>query len=415
MKILILGLGISGRATAEFLLNRSASVTAVDQRCLQLVDDPNITPLIEKGLVLIKDIPVGKIQDFDQLVISPGVPPTHPVVVEAKQQRVEVIGEIELACRYLKQPMIAVTGTNGKTTVTLLIGHVLNACGIPAKVLGNGGVPLVSEIAQLDREVVVCELSSYQLETLECKVVDAGAILNITPDHLDRYPNMDAYALAKLKLIDCLKPGKKLFVSKQVLNAFGHFIKNSKENIEQIIPNTYNSSLNHDEENRLAAKRLCMEFGVSSDDFNRAEKSFVKPPHRIEFVRTSKGVDYFNDSKGTNLDSVKRAVEKMDGPTVLIAGGKEKGTSFIPWIEPFKGKVKTIVAIGEAQQRIVDELGSHFTVIKRHDLKTAVETASTIADEGDNVLLSPGCASFDMFENFEERGNVFKKCVGLLD
>lgn len=415
MKVLLLGLGVSGRAAAEFLLDRSRLVTAVDQRCAQLIEDPNVIPLIEKGLQLMETIPEGKLKDFDQLVISPGIPQNHPLVFEAKQRGMEVVGEIELACRYLNQPMVAVTGTNGKTTVTLLIGHVLNVCGIPAKVLGNGGIPLISEIAHLDSEIIVCELSSFQLETMQCKVVDAGAILNITPDHLDRYSNMEAYALAKFRLIDCLKPGKKLFVSKQVLNTFNHLISNSKENIEQIVPNNYNRSLNHDDENRLAAKKVCMELGVSSEDFDRAEKSFVKPPHRIEFVRTSKGIDYYNDSKGTNLDSVKRAVEKMDGPTVLIAGGKEKGTSFTPWVEPFKGKVKSIVAIGEAQQRILNELGPYFTVIESHDLKSAVEIASTIADQGDNVLLSPGCASFDMFENFEERGNFYKKYVGLLD
>lgn len=413
--VLILGLGISGRAAADFLLDRSCAVTAVDQRFDRLENDSKVVPLIGKGLKLQRDLVEGQMEEFDLVVISPGVPPAHPLLVAAKRLGIEAIGEIELACRHLKQPMIAVTGTNGKTTVTLLIGHVLNACGVPAKVLGNGGVPLISEVSQLDDEIVVCELSSYQLETLQCKVVDIGAILNITPDHLDRYPDMEEYAKAKFRLSDCLKPGKKLYVSKQVMQAFGHLIANSKEIIEEINLDNYNSCLNHDEENLLAARIMCREFGVTDEDFDHAAKSFAKPPHRIEFVRKRQGVAYYNDSKGTNLDSVKRAVEMMDGPVVLIAGGKEKGTSFTPWIESFKGKVKVVLAIGEARNRLISELGDSFTVIDQDGLKRAVETASKIADEGDNVLLSPGCASFDMFENFEERGNFFKKYVGLLD
>lgn len=413
--VLILGLGISGRAAADFLLDRSCAVTAIDQRFDQLENDSKVVPLIGKGLKLQRDLVEGQMEEFDLLVISPGVPPAHPLLVAAKRLGIEAIGEIELACRHLKQPMIAVTGTNGKTTVTLLIGHVLNACGVPAKVLGNGGVPLISEVSQLDDEIVVCELSSYQLETLQCKVVDIGAILNITPDHLDRYPDMEEYARAKFRLADCLKPGKKLYVSKQVMQAFRHLIANSKEIIEEINLDNYNSCLNHDEENLLAARIMCREFGVTDEDFDHAAKSFAKPPHRIEFVRKRQGVAYYNDSKGTNLDSVKRAVEMMDGPVVLIAGGKEKGTSFTPWIESFKGKVKVVLAIGEARNRLISELGDSFIVIDQDGLKRAVETASKIADEGDNVLLSPGCASFDMFENFEERGNFFKKYVGLLD
>ena len=415
MNILVLGLGVSGRAAAEFLLNRFCDVTALDQKGELLANDPDILCLIEKGLIVKTNLSFEEISNFQQVVISPGVPCTHQVIVDARHQGIEVIGEIELACRYLKQPMIAITGTNGKTTVTQLIGHVLNACGKPARVLGNGGVPLISEIENLDQEIVVCELSSYQLETLQSQVVDVGAILNITPDHLDRYSSMNAYAKAKWRLSSCLKKGAKLIISEQVMSDYGHFSSVSKENIELFTPDNYNGSLNHDEENRLAAKKMCLLAGVSSEEFDSAEKSFTKPPHRIEFVRNYNGVAFFNDSKGTNLDSVKRAVEKMDGPVVLIAGGKEKGTRFTSWIDPFKNKVKTIVAIGEAKKTITNELGEFFTVIEKDDLNSAVELASTIAVGRDNVLFSPGCSSFDMFKNFEERGNHFKECVWILD
>ncbi len=415
MNVLVIGLGISGRSAATFLLNRGARVSAIDSRADTLKSDPIVAQLLDRGLSLISETSPVSPDRFDQIVLSPGVPPSHPLIREANRRGVEVIGEVELACRSLTQSVIAVTGTNGKTTVTQLIGHVLNACGKPAKVLGNGGVPLAAEVDELQGEIVVCELSSYQLETLSSRVIDAGAVLNITPDHLDRYSDMDAYAKAKLRMIDCLKPGKKLFVSKQVINDFGHLISNSNKNIELIIEDDYNGYFNHDDENRFAAKKLCSEAGVLSEEFDRTAQGFIKPPHRIEFVRKRKGVSYFNDSKGTNLDAVKRAVEKMEGGVVLIAGGKEKGTGFTQWIGPFKGKVKAIVAIGEARGSLVRELGDEFKVIEEKDLRSAVRTASSIANDGDNVLLSPGCASFDMFKNFEERGNHFKECVTLLD
>lgn len=415
MKVLVIGFGISGRSAAKFLLNRGQKVAAIDQRAEELKSDPQVAALLERGVSLSESDSPENLAQFDLIVVSPGVPSSHPVVVEALKQKIEVIGEVELACRSLRQPMIAVTGTNGKTTVTQLIGHVLNMCGKPAKVLGNGGVPLAAEADDLQDEIVVCELSSYQLETLRCQVIDAGAILNISPDHLDRYPDMEAYAKAKLGMASCMKPGKTLYLSKQVLTDFGHLIIGNKECIELFNEDGYKSGFTHDEENKLAAKRLCMGFGVASEEFDEAEKLFKKPPHRIEFVRKRKGVSYFNDSKGTNLDAVRRAVERMEGPVILIAGGKEKGVSFTPWIDSFRGKVKKIIAIGEAKSTLIKELGQDFDISEKPDLGSAVLTASSIANDGDNVLLSPGCASFDMFRNFEDRGNHFKECVQLLD
>lgn len=415
MNVLVIGLGISGRSAAAFLMKRGHRVAAIDQRAETLRSDPLVVPLIDKGLTLLNTQCPGKIEVFGQVVASPGISLTHPAIAEALKRNIEVIGEVELACRHLDQPMIAVTGTNGKTTVTQLIGHVLNRCGKPAKVLGNGGIPLTAELDALQNEMIVCELSSYQLETLNSRVVDVGAVLNITPDHLDRYLNMEAYAKAKLRLANCLKSDKKLFLSQQVINDFGYLISDLKENVELIVDSNYKSRLTHDEENCLAAKRICLEMGVLPEAFDCAESEFQKPPHRIEFVRKRRGVSYFNDSKGTNLDAVKRAVERMDGPVILIAGGKGKGISFCPWIKPFSGKVKAIVAIGEARSLLLKQLGGEFEVIEESSLKAAVAAASSIANDGDNVLLSPGCASFDMFSNFEERGDHFKECVQLLD
>lgn len=408
MHVLVVGLGISGRSACEFLLNQGDLVTTTDRNSGTLKETCEVKTLCAKGLNLMEE---SDWHPFDLVVVSPGVPQSNPLLIRAKESGIEVIGEIELACRHLNQPLIGVTGTNGKTTVTLMVGHVLNFVGIKARVLGNGGVPLTSEVSQLTDEIIVCELSSYQLETMHSQVIDAAAILNITPDHLDRYSGMDAYASAKIHIGDCLKPGARLFISPQINCEFGSLLQKHKENIELIFYDTYKS---HDDENYMAAFALCSEMGVGLKAFEEAMKTFSKPPHRIEFVCTFKGVRYFNDSKGTNLDAVKRAIEVMEGPVVLIAGGVDKGLSFISSLIPFKNKVKTIIAIGEAKNRIKSELAEHLSVIESDSLESSILQASSIAEEGENVLLSPGCSSFDMFQNFEERGDTFKELVLLL-
>ncbi len=408
MHVLVIGLGISGRSACRFLLNCGDRVTAADDRVDLLRKTPEIQSLCASGLKLLKK---SQWDAFDLIVVSPGVPQSNELLIQAKKSGIEVIGEIELACRHLNQPFIGVTGTNGKTTVTQMVGHVLNSVGMKAKVLGNGGVPLTSEIDRESDEIIVCELSSYQLETMQSQVIDVAAILNITPDHLDRYSGMDAYASAKIRIADCLKSGAKLYLSPQVVHQFGSLLEKYKENIELIFLDNYKS---HDDENRMAAFAICRQMGVDQEAFEEAVRTFCKPPHRIEFVHTLKGVRYFNDSKGTNLDAVKRAIENMQGSVVLIAGGVDKGLSFASALIPFKKKLKAVIAIGEAKKKIKSELAEHFLVIETETLESAVRHASSIAEEGGNVLLSPGCASFDMFKNFEERGEKFKEAVLLL-
>lgn len=415
MNGLIIGLGVSGRSAAKLLLDNQVVVTAIDSRADELRKDKEVRSLIDKGVELFSSESSLCIQSFDLVVISPGVALCHPVVVAARKWGIEVIGEIELACRFVSQSIIGVTGTNGKTTVTQMVGHVLNACGKPAQVLGNGGIPLSSAVLKLENEIVVCELSSFQLETMTCRAIDVGAILNITPDHLDRYQDMETYACAKLRLLKCMKPNGKVYVSEQVKKKFHYLFENIKENIELISFDRYKRFLNHNEENYFAALAICQEVGVTEQQFEYALKSFQKPAHRVEFVRKHRGVYYFDDSKGTNLDAVIRAVESMSGPVVLIAGGKNKGIQFDNWRVPFRNKVKAVIAIGEASGYIVNDLNGVIPVVVQSSLQSAVVLASSIAEEGDNVLLSPGCASFDMFKNFEERGNQFKESVWLLD
>lgn len=409
---LVIGLGLSGRSALKLLLREGFSVVGVDRHAAKLEKDPEIALYKKQGLVLLDESNISDGSVFAFAVLSPGIPLTHPLLQLLLSQNVEIIGEIELACRFLhpSSSLVGVTGTNGKTTVVMMVAHVLNQLGKTAKAVGNIGVPLTQEVNQKDT-IFVCELSSYQIETIRSKAFDSAVILNITPDHLDRYGTMDSYAAAKIEIGNYLKEGAVLWVHPLVHNSYKNLLKKYKKSVELFIPENYKEPLNHDEENCFAAFALCRQFGVSQQEFNAAAKTFLKPPHRIEFVRTFQGIHYYNDSKGTNLDAVIRAVESMQGKVVLIAGGRDKGSSYRSWIEPFRDKVKEVIAIGEAKKKIQKDLEESFSVILEETLESAIVRASSLAEEGDNVLLSPGCSSLDMFKNFEERGNLFKERV----
>ncbi|NGX42998.1 MAG: UDP-N-acetylmuramoylalanine--D-glutamate ligase [Chlamydiae bacterium] len=435
-KVLVIGLGVSGRSAARYLVDRGAHVLGVDGDRDLLNGNQEIQELRQKGLHTFHETEQRNIDDCDFVVVSPGVPQDNAWYSSARNACKEVIGEIELACRHLTQPFIGITGTNGKTTVSLLVGEVLGQSGKPARVLGNAGIPLTSEISGLQDEIIVCELSSYQLETMQSKVIDVGVITNVTPDHLDRYPSLEEYAAAKIRMRHCLKPGAPLYVEQATVDRyqthFGAFKPKTfgytedcdiftdkttvfnKENIEFLLPIPYRNKTSHDLENIMAAFAVCCEMGVEPEDFGRVLATFKKPPHRIEFVRKFKGVHFYNDSKGTNIDAVIRAVESMDGQVVLIAGGLDKGTSYASWLEAFKEKVKCICAIGQAKEKIYEELSPEFRIKTCNSLESAIKYASTIAKEGEHVLLSPGCASFDMFDNYEHRGEEFKRIVQVL-
>ncbi len=409
-KALVIGLGVSGSSAARFLIKNGVSVTAVDRNAAHLQLNPEIRELQQLGLSLLSEDAPLNVNTFDVAVISPGIPTDHPLYLQLLRQGIETIGEIELACRSIDRPFIGITGSNGKTTVCMMVAHVLNHAGKPAKILGNFGIPLTSAIDKGD-EIIVCELSSFQLETLQASVMDAALILNITPNHLDRHRSMLDYAAAKARIGGCLKPEGKLYLGSQVTHHFSHLFEKYKKNIEMIAPPHYKGISSHDVENQAAAFALCRQFGVSEIVFEEALKSFKKPPHRIEFVQSLNGVRYYNDSKATNLEAVVKAVESMPGPIVLIAGGKDKGSSYTYWLNSFKGRVKGIVAIGEAQDKLEHELSGQIFVHKENTLESAVRRASAIAEEGDCVLLSPGCSSYDMFKNYEDRGDKYKEIV----
>jgi UDP-N-acetylmuramoylalanine--D-glutamate ligase len=279
---------------------------------------------------------------------------------------------------------------------------------------------------------MVVELSSFQLELMKTPVVDIGMILNITPDHLDRYSGVEEYAKAKCRLQDLMKGPGNFWVHDTVAKEFRSLLNSnyqtygsgshcnrwtdkmslkSSEKIETILPIRYRNLGEHESENVLAAWILCRKFGIGSTAFLAGLETFKKPAHRIEFVATLDGVDYFNDSKGTNVDATLKAVEAMTKDVVLIAGGVDKGSSYAPWKKSFRGKVKQVLAIGQAAVKIAAELKPELEVEIVASLQEAVECARRQAKEGMSVLLSPGCSSYDMFKDYAHRGDEFKKFV----
>lgn len=397
MKALVIGLGISGKSAVQFLQAKGYQVIGVDKQ-------PEILRSMQ-GIEVFKDTDSIDLSEVELVVLSPGVAPNHPLCCQARQANIEIVGEVELAARNIRQPCVGITGTNGKTTVTLLVEHVLNHCGISAKAVGNVGIPLTKEILLPENrgKVLVLELSSFQLETLHAQILDAAVILNITLDHLDRYPSMEEYARAKIRIKDCLKPQGVLYMESRTLHKYQEFLEGKSAKSYQ--------GEDFEKENREAAFLLCQNFSVSRKQFEKALTTFRKPPHRLEYVCDIRGVSYYNDSKGTNVDAVIRAVETISGKIVLIAGGLNKGATFFDWIAPFANKVKAICVIGQAARNIQQELSSHFSVVLCKDLEHAVDHAGKLAEPGESVLLSPGCASYDMFHNYEERGDKFKSII----
>lgn len=392
MYTLVIGLGVSGKAAQKLLLSCKKKVIAIDDR-------------ENRG----DEIALDKV---DQVVISPGVSLNHPLVVAAKKQKIEVLGEAELAFRYLDQFTIGITGTNGKTTVTSLIHHVLTYHGRRARALGNIGDSLSEYVLDKDlKDILVVELSSYQLETMSSQSLDIALVLNITPDHLDRYPSMKEYVEAKSNIQFCIKPEGTCYlqdVDDEHLTFFKKpFQKIEKAGFEEIIQE-------HDRKNTIAAYTVCHHIGITKKQFIEALPSFRKPSHRVEFVTSLEGVDYYDDSKGTNIDAVKVAVKAMKGSVVLIAGGVHKGASYSSWISVFQNKVKHIILIGQAAIQMKQELQTTCSMQIVDSLEEAVKQAKLAASSGDSVLLSPGCSSFDMFRDYVHRGEEFKKIVTFL-
>ena len=381
-------------------------------------------------------------EQADALVLSPGVPTNLPFITEAKTAGKQVIGEIELGYVFSKGEFVAITGTNGKTTTTALTGEIFLNAGYPTHVLGNIGIPIAGEATKTKPgDIIVAETAALQLETIETFRPHACAVLNITEDHLNRFGTMENYIASKERVFEnqtaddfCVlnmdngiaagmagkQKSRVIGFSRKVVLRRGVSIEegsivSAEDGGKHVICRTDEVRIPgaHNLENALAATALARCYRIPAAVIRDTLMTFPGVEHRIEFVRELKGVRYINDSKGTNPDATEKAVEAMDKSTVLILGGSEKDNSFVSMFAGFGPQVEKVIAIGQTQARILhDAAEAGFTkIIAADGFAEAVNMAREIAQPGWNVLLSPACASFDMFEDYEHRGRVFKEIV----
>ncbi len=440
-KAIVCGMARSGVSAALLLKELGADVTLQDIKEREQLE--NIEYLENKGIKMyLGKNPDDIIEDMDFAVVSPGIPTGLPFFDIAKKAGVDVISEVELSYIVTPCPIAAVTGTNGKTTTTALAGEIIKKKYPSCAVVGNIGVPYSGEVSRLTvSDYVVAEISSFQLETSCSFHPHISAVLNITPDHLDRHKTVENYTAIKEKIFanqnendflilnynDCLTrkmaektKSKILFFSSNVKLDEGIYIENGniilkRGSSEKKLMNVEELKVLgvHNYENVMAAIAIGICAEVDMESIIDAVKNFSGVEHRIEFVRTYEGVDYYNDSKGTNCDAAIRGIMAMQKPCVLIGGGYDKGAKYDEWVEKFDEKVKHIILIGATADKIAKCCESHgFTdFTKAGSLKEAVELSRKIAHEGDCVLLSPACASWDSFKSYEERGELFKNIV----
>ena len=441
-RVLVVGLGKSGVASSLFLQSRGARVTVSDEKSQEQLRT-EIPALLDKGIM----VETGKhgertFRDQDLIVVSPGVPNDVPQLMNARKMGIPVIGEIELAARYLEGKVIAITGSNGKTTTTTLTGEVIAAGGLQSLVGGNIGTPAITFVDQSSPNTwVVLEISSFQLETIETFKPHIAAILNITPDHLDRHGSMEAYIAAKARIFEtqtdkdfavlnmddptCVALGQKLtprvyWFSRKTEVERGSFVRGGRivfrdaRGEREIMPvEEITLKGAHNLENVLAAAAMGILAGVEPAKVRRAVKGFKAVEHRLEYTATMRGVQYFNDSKATNVDATIKALESFPGNIHLILGGKDKGSDYSVLNDLLKARVKRVYTIGAAAQKIESQI-SGVNVTSAGTLDQAVRKASEFAEPGDVVLLAPACASFDQFQSYEQRGRVFKEVVRAL-
>jgi UDP-N-acetylmuramoylalanine--D-glutamate ligase len=443
IKYLVFGAARSGIAAAKLLRSHGEIVSLFDEKDLQELKD-TFSLLENDG---IKCIPGGINYDdlllgIDILVLSPGVPLTHPLVRKAEEKKLEITGELELASRYIKGRISCVSGTNGKSTTVSIIALILNAASIVSKAVGNVGYSLSAAVLDpgLNREdgCMVIEASSYQLETINTFHPDVAVLLNLTPDHLKRHGCMENYRDCKFRITENQGPQDFL-----ILNSDDEWIMPLAEktkaqiltfslkgpvkkgawldkdalwlSMDKKIPLMKRSEIPipgiHNVQNVLAAALVCIALGVNKEDIADAVRSFPGVEHRIEFVLTKDNVDFYNDSKATNLDSMEKALESFTRPIILIAGGTDKGDDYKKLNSLISDKVKHLVLMGEAAPLIHEAWGNLVSEEFAGDMKESVSKAFAASSPGDIVLLSPGCSSFDAFRDFEDRGEVFKSIV----
>jgi UDP-N-acetylmuramoylalanine--D-glutamate ligase len=444
-RVLVVGLGKSGIAAARFLKARGAQVTVSDIRPAGLIAE--LPALLDAGIMV--ETGSHGILTFrrqDLIVVSPGVPLSTPELSTVRALGIPIIGEFELGAQFLQGQVVAITGSNGKTTTTTLIGEIFKASGKPTLVGGNIGRPVVDMVAEANAETwSVLEVSSFQLETIETFQPRIALVLNITPDHLDRHGSFEAYAAAKTRItenqtaddfliLNAEDEPTKLVAAKtraqiywfsprrQVKQgAFVHgesifFRATEGGEAEPVLPVAEIPLAGaHNVENVLAAVCAARLAGVDAHVIREAVAAFHAVEHRLEFVRELNGVRWFNDSKATNVDATAKAVEAFPGGIYLILGGKDKDSDYSTLSPLLRARVKAVITIGSAAEKIESHLAGVVKIERAGTMDRAVAWAQKEAKSGDVVLLAPACSSFDQFENYEHRGRVFKQLIGALE
>jgi len=421
--VTVFGLAKSGIAAAKKLASLGAKVLVTEVKAESAINPKAVSELNDLGI----EVELGghslKALSAELIIVSPGIHLDIPILEQVKQKNIPIISEIELAYRLLSKPIIAVTGTNGKTTTTTLIGELLKAQGKRVAVAGNIGAPLVS-VDDSNLDYIVAEISSYQLETIKTFKPWISVILNIQPDHLERHGSMEEYINQKSRIF-MNQTGDDYLVFNQDDNQVSNMVKKAQAKlvgfstkhpeIITIAPNEIKIPGRHNLENSLAAAAAAYLCGIKKETVAKVLKSFPGVEHRIEFVTSINGVEFYNDSKATNPDSTLVALETFKGKgLILILGGKDKGTDLSLLCKKVKESVEEVVLVGEAAERFkkaLEKVG-YSNIHLANSMEDVVDQSLSLASKGDVVLLSPACASFDMFANFEERGRVFKKlCV----
>ena len=443
-RVLVVGLGKSGVASALFLKEHGARVTVSDTKSGDELRN-EIPALLDHGIT----VETGghgerTFREQDLIVVSPGVPVDAPLLQQARSLGEMVIGEIELAAQFLRGPIVAITGSNGKTTTTTLTGEILTAGGVPTLVGGNIGTPAISLASRANAETtIVLEVSSFQLETIRTFRPKVAVVLNVTPDHLDRHRTFEAYTDAKARIFENQQgndfavlnaddPTCAAMAGRTRAQVFwfsrhkeveqgawlreGNIVFRQGEGQREImLVSEIPLKGAHNLENVLAAICAGALMGCAPEKIRRAVKEFKAVEHRLEFVATIQGVDYYNDSKATNVDATIKALESFPANIHLILGGKDKGSDYSVLNELLQQRVKRVYTIGAAAKKIESQIVSSKSggveVVHAETLENALRKANAVAEPGDVVLLAPACASFDQFKSYEHRGQVFKEIV----
>ena len=438
-KVLVLGLARTGRECARFLAQRGASVQVTDVRSEEELKQEMETLAALPIRYFLGGEDPDWLEGVDIIVPSPGVPAENVLLKEGSRRGIKILSEIEFACRFLRAPLVAITGTNGKSTTTTLVGEMLKASGGKVFVGGNIGTPLIGFVGG-DWEWGVVEVSSFQLEWIEEFRPRISVLLNLTEDHLDRYPNFRAYCQAKQRIFEAQAENDIAILSRDdrlvwemrkrirarvvsfgfsevddgVFVAAHEMIWRDGSREEKFPLSRVKIHGVHNVENMMAAIAAAKSAGVSASAIQKVLEEFPGLEHRLEFVREKDGVRYYNDSKGTNVGAVVKSLASFSGPVILLAGGVDKGGDYGILRQEIRQKVRRLVLFGEAQEIIARALGDLTETVIVENLEAAVGDAFAHARAGEVVLLSPACSSFDMFRNYAERGQVFKSLVQAL-